>query len=262
MARFCSLFSGSDGNCTFVSAGSTNILIDAGVSTKRIEEALSSRDIDPSSIQAIFVTHEHSDHISGIRVFQKRYGCQIFATEGTLKGMEKSVPINDSFCCINIHPILPYGDLEIEWFHTPHDTNQSCDYIIRTPDDRKIAVCTDLGHITGEIKQKLRTCDFVLLESNHDIKMLKAGPYPPPLQERILGPKGHLSNDTCATLLPELVQSGVTQIKLGHISKHNNLFSLAEKTAVDALTNAGCILNEDYRLSLAKPISNDPITYL
>ncbi|MBP5303888.1 MAG: MBL fold metallo-hydrolase [Clostridia bacterium] len=263
MAKFCSLFSGSSGNCTYISANNTGILIDAGVSAKRIETALMERNVAPSSIQAIFVTHEHSDHICGVRVFAKKYGCEVYGTSGTLTGMEDNgVILNDHYHSISSEKTLAVGDLEIAWIRTPHDVLESCAYVVQTPDERRIAVATDMGHITGEIKAVLSGCDYVLLESNHDEKMLKAGPYPPFLQKRILGPLGHLSNDTCSTLLPELVKSGVSQITLGHLSQQNNKPTLAEQTAVNALEEAGCVRDTDYRLSVAKQISDSPIIWI
>lgn len=263
MAKLCSLFSGSKGNCTYIGSGSSGILIDAGVSAKRIEQALLQRDINPASIEAIFVTHEHSDHIAGVRVFSSRYGCQVYASAGTLDGMKKKgIFIEDNYHSISNSRITNIGDLQIARFFTPHDANESCDYIIETPDERRIAICTDLGHVTGEIKALLSGCDFVLLESNHDVKMLENGPYPYPLQQRILGPQGHLSNETCSALLPELIKAGVTQIKLGHLSEINNRPSIAEEAAVSSLTEAGCIRDQDYRLSLAKQESDDSVLWL
>lgn len=263
MASFCSLFSGSSGNCTYIGCGDSGILIDAGVSAKRIETALRSRNIDPHSIKAIFITHDHSDHISGVRVFVNRFDCDVYATNGTLEGMEKAgIIMDDHYHSINKTKIISVGDLEIGWFKTPHDTAESCDYIIQTPDERRIAVTTDLGHITGEIKALLCGCDLVMLESNHDVKMLKCGPYPPFLQERILGPQGHLSNETCSKILPELVKAGVTQIKLAHLSDHNNKPRLAEEAAIKALDEAGFVRDQDYRLTIAKRESDEPLTWI
>ena len=262
MGRFCSLFSSSSGNCTYIGAGTTGILIDAGVSTKRIENALIERGIDPRGIQAIFVTHSHSDHIQGIRVFGNRYKIPVYATATTAKAIEdvNASPLSGMDVLPKKGPVK-VGDLKVEWFPTPHDAPGSVGYVVETPDSRRAAVATDMGFLENNVQQILKTCDLVLIESNHDIEMLKNGPYPYPLKTRILGSGGHLSNEACADFLPFLAKAGVTHFILGHLSAENNRPKLAEQTAVDALTHAGFVRGEDYRLSVAKPVSTDAIIY-
>lgn len=262
MARFCSLFSGSSGNCTYIGSGDTGILIDAGVSAKRIETALRERDLDPAGISAVFVTHEHSDHIQGLRVLAHRYGYRIYATGGTLWGVcdfdEKcsALPLN-----VMTGPVTE-GALTVTAFATSHDSSESCGYRIHTADGRTLAVATDTGVITPALREALTGCDLVLMEANHDVTMLKNGPYPFPLKQRILSDTGHLSNEACAAELAALVQSGTTRIVLGHLSRENNRPMLAQTAAQTALSAAGLQADVDYLLRVAAPNSAERVMLL
>lgn len=252
LAKFCSLFSSSSGNCTFIASNKTRILIDAGVSAKRIKEALTDRDIDPKSLDAIFVTHEHSDHTKGIRVLASGFGIPVFATDGTMESMADDGIINGKF---PVHIIerngkTEIGDLLVESFETPHDSNESCGYTVTFPDERKAAVATDIGHITNEIMARLIGCDLVMLESNHDIGMLQNGPYPYYLKERILSDVGHLSNEACSSAAAELVEKGTTRLFLGHLSEQNNYPPLAYQTSLAAICETGAKENIDYILKV------------
>lgn len=260
MAQFCPLFSGSSGNCTYISSGRGGILIDAGVSAKRIREALTSRDIDPATIQGIFVTHEHSDHISGVRVLASQLGCPVYGSKGTLLGMDKAqaLPKTPLFA-LSAGESVAVGDLEITAFATPHDTPESTGYAVETADGTRLAVATDMGELLKPVFDILCGCDVIVLESNHDVQMLRAGPYPPFLQERILGRRGHLSNAACAAALPALVSAGVSQIFLGHLSDKNNTPSLAFNTSCAALAEAGMTVGRDLRLSVAKRVSDEAV---
>ena len=260
MARFCSLFSGSSGNCTYIGSGQSGILIDAGVSAKRIREALAARDVDLSSIQGIFVTHEHSDHIAGVRVLAKQCGCPVYASKGTFLGMEKANALPETkISALSAGESVDVGDLQITAFATPHDTPESTGYAVETADGTRLAVATDMGELLPTVFDVLRECDVVLLESNHDVQMLRTGPYPLFLQERILGRRGHLSNAACAAALPALVSAGVSQIILGHLSDHNNTPSLALDTSRNALAEAGINVGRDVRLSVAAKVSSEDI---
>ena len=260
MARFCSLFSGSSGNCTYISSGQSGILIDAGVSAKRIREALAARDVELTSIQGIFVTHEHSDHIAGVRVLAKQCGCPVFASKGTLAGMDKAnaLPPTEIFA-LSAGESMAVGDLQITAFATPHDTPESTGYAVETADGTRLAVATDMGELLPTVFDILCGCDVILLESNHDVQMLRAGPYPPFLQERILGRRGHLSNAVCAAALPALVKAGVSQIILGHLSEQNNTPSLALNASLKSLSEAGIQEGRDVRLSVAARESAEDI---
>jgi len=256
VAQFCSLFSGSSGNCTYISAGDSGILIDAGVSAKRIREALACREIDLSSIRGIFVTHEHSDHIAGVRVLANQCGCPVYGSKGTLCGMEKSNALPDTpIFTLSAGQSAAVGDLEITAFATPHDTPESTGYFVETADGTRLTVATDMGELLPSVFDILCQSDVVLLESNHDVQMLRRGPYPLFLQERILGKRGHLSNAACAAALPALVNAGVSQILLGHLSDKNNTPALALDTAGAALASAGVTVGRDVRLSVAERAS-------
>ena len=261
MAAFCSLYSSSSGNCTYIGTSSGGILIDAGVSAKRITQALADIGVEPSGIRAIFVTHEHSDHINGIRVFASRNHIGVYASEGTLIGMDR--------CGVFTSPVdayivpgsgMEYGGMFVRPFRISHDANEPTGYTVVTEDGKRIAVATDTGTVTDETREALSGCDLVLLESNHDLNMLKMGPYPYMLKERILSDRGHLSNDSCAEFSRELVSGGTSRLVLGHLSKENNIPSLAFETTRYALGEAGCELNRDYLLTVAGDL-NEPIKF-
>ena len=253
MARFCSLFSSSSGNATFVGTSKSGILIDAGVSAKKLKEALIGRNISPESIKGVFITHEHIDHIKAVRVFCSQFGTPVFATKGTLKALDEEGVLNGKFPYFVIDEKgAEAGDMIISSFETPHDSNESCGYRIILPDERKIAVATDIGHMTDTIRENIRGCDLVMLESNHDIGMLQNGPYPYYLKRRILSPVGHLSNADCAKAAAELVKSGTTRLYLGHLSGENNFPDLAFQESYAAICETGAVLSRDYILEVNK----------
>lgn len=260
LSRICSLFSGSQGNCTYISNSHGSILIDAGVSCKQIETALRARDIEPSSIDALFVTHEHSDHIKGIRVFASRYGTKVYATKGTLNQLDDMQILNGKFQYdIITKSGIETAGMKIVPFSTSHDCVDSCGYVIYTYDGRKISIATDLGHVSDEVLSAVTGSDYILIESNHDVHMLEVGPYPYYLKRRILSNIGHLSNDMCAQLLPKLAQSGTTRFLLGHISQNNNLPQIAYHTALNSLNSCGLTLNKDFILQTAEQVSCSPV---
>ena len=254
MARFCSLFSSSSGNSTFLSSGKTNILIDAGVSAKRLKMSLLRREVDPQSLAGIFITHEHVDHINGVRVLASGFNIPVYATEGTLSYMQENGTLNGKFP----FEVIPYegmqvGDIFIRPFRTPHDSRESCGYKIELPHSQTAAVATDIGVITDEIKENLMGCDLVMLESNHDIGMLQNGPYPYMLKRRILSDRGHLSNIACGEMAAELIKKGTSRIYLGHLSEENNFPDLAFQTSLAAITEkTGAVCGRDYILEVCR----------
>lgn len=260
MARFCPLFSGSSGNSTYIGASGEGILIDAGVSGKALTAMLEERRIDPCEIGGLFITHEHGDHILGLHAVAAKYGLPVYASEQTLATLDEMGKLKK----LDVHTVadapVQIGNLTVSRFSTPHDCAGSSGYCVKLPDGSRIAVATDIGHLTDEIRQALTGCDLVMLESNHDVMMLQNGPYPYPLKRRILGDEGHLSNARCSEFLPELVRSGTTRLVLAHLSRENNYPKLALESARAALTAEGFRENEDYILTVAPEAGGKLIT--
>lgn len=261
MAKFCSLYSSSSGNCTYIGAAGGGILIDIGVSAKKTAEALADIGVDPSEIAAIFVTHEHNDHIKGVRVFAARHGIDVYASAGTLAGMEALRAI-DAKTRTHVMPAagVEAGGCFVRPFRTPHDARESTGFTVTTPDGKRIAVATDIGCVTPTVLDAVTGSDLILLESNHDLRMLQNGPYPYFLKERILSDHGHLCNDRCAETAVRLLESGTTRFVLGHLSKENNLPALARETTRAELQIAGAQENLDYLLQVAGD-RNAPVAF-
>ena len=257
MAKVYPLFSGSKGNCYCITSGERSILIDVGRSAKQIEASLKDNNIDPDSIEGIFITHEHTDHIKGVRVFASKYGIDVFATDGTLSEMENSQQLApEKFRSRVIGDGAEVAGMTIRPFRTSHDCRESVGYTVETANSRKVALVTDTGCITEEIRQALTGCDVAVIESNHDVNMLLNGRYPYPLKRRILSQYGHISNDTCSALLPKLVKEGTSRIILAHLSKENNFPQLALQSARCTLGKESLKENVDYLLTVAHEVSN------
>ncbi len=261
MARFYPLFSGSSGNCTYFGTASEGILIDCGMSCRQITLSLQEAQIRPEAIRAVFITHEHIDHIRGLRVFAKKYGCMVYASPGTLRqllltGHLDGVARFDEIGADGVQT----DHLSILPFRTSHDAAESVGYRVAFSDGRVACVATDTGVVTPEIKTGIEKADLILLESNHDPGMLRTGPYPPPLKARIASALGHLSNDACAETAVSLMENGTTRFILGHLSRENNLPELARKTTLAALTAAGGTEGSDFLLSVAPPRSEGSVT--
>lgn len=251
MARFCPLFSGSSGNSYYIGSKSAGVLVDAGRSAKQLDLMLKACEIDPLAIHGIFITHEHSDHVSGLRVFAKRHNLPVFASRGTIRALQST--LREEVTTHVMEDELQIAGMTINCFHTSHDCAEPLGFRIKTADDRVITVSTDLGFISEECENSLMASDFAVIESNHDVDMLRTGPYPYYLQRRILSNKGHLSNDTCADFLPRLAKSGTTRFFLAHLSRDNNSRKIALETSLASLIKAGFIQGEDFLLDAAKP---------
>ena len=264
MLRYCSLFSGSSGNATYVGTADGGLLIDAGVSAKRIEEALHRRDIDPQTIRAVLVTHEHTDHIAGLRVLCRRYGWPVIASMGTLDALAADDRVCAGQRLFSIDPGQRFAvsGMSVTAFATPHDSRQCLGFRVDGADGVSLALATDMGYVTKETMQAITGCRLIHIESNHDPVMLRNGPYPLSLQKRILGAGGHLSNAACAAALPRLVEAGAQRIVLAHLSEHNNTPALAQSTSVNALSKAGMKQGRDYLLRTASPVGAEPVCYL
>ncbi|MFR2533915.1 MAG: MBL fold metallo-hydrolase [Clostridia bacterium] len=235
MFQFYSLFSGSTGNCSIVQTEHTKILIDVGESAKKIAEALRSLQIEPEQIDAVLITHEHSDHIKGLGTFSKKYNVPVYANLETWNAMptqkEKIEKENRKEFLFSPFKI---GDFEILPFSIPHDAANPCGFNI-IHKDKKISIATDIGHMNEQIMQHLANSRFILLEANYDPEILKCSSYPYLLKQRISGPNGHLSNDMAGKTISYLLNSGLNHVMLGHLSKENNFPELAYKTVVEQL---------------------------
>jgi len=250
MARIYPLFSSSKGNSTYIGNEKQGILIDCGVSFKRLSAALEVNNIPLSAIRAVFITHEHSDHIAGLAMLSKKTSLPIYGQKRTLQRLCDTGKIAPASPVIDISGIsISCADMEISCFNTPHDAIQSCGYKIHTGDDKFCAVCTDLGHVTPEVDQALEGCRLVLLEANYDENMLRTGPYPLYLKERILSQNGHLSNDDCAVQAASLISRGTTHLLLGHLSQDNNRPAIADRTVEAGLS--GFVRGKDYLMGVA-----------
>ncbi len=254
MLKFCPLFSSSSGNSVYIGDNSGGILIDVGRSAKQTSLMLNEIGVEPSSLKGIFITHEHTDHINGLNVFAKKHKIPIYASTGTLAALKGKNVITGEHIDIAIGEQITVADMNIKALKTSHDCADGRGYIITGCDGTtKIAVVTDTGYIPPEILNEVTGSKLVYIESNHDVNMLKNGPYPFTLQKRILSNEGHLSNDACADALCSIVNKGSTHFILAHLSRENNTPELAYNTSICALRNMGALENRDFILKIAEP---------
>ncbi|MEG0073651.1 MAG: MBL fold metallo-hydrolase [Clostridia bacterium] len=231
MIKFYPLFSGSKGNCQLIQTENTNILIDVGVSYKKIKEALTSLSLSIKDIDGIFITHEHIDHCRAVKQIAKNEEIKIYATSGTIKGIDIEYA---HYIEIDKLKEVEIKNLKIKHFSTSHDCLMPCGYTVET-DDSKLAISTDLGIMTSTVLKNLENSNLVYIESNHDVGMLEMGPYPYFLKRRVLGEEGHLSNEACSKTITHLVKHGVKSFILAHLSEHNNTPELALETVLSDL---------------------------
>ncbi|MDE6004963.1 MAG: MBL fold metallo-hydrolase [Oscillospiraceae bacterium] len=250
MAKFYPLFSSSKANASYIGNQNSGILIDAGASCKKILESLACNHLTPKSIQGIFITHTHSDHIKGLKTLLNKLHVPVYASETTLEILIQQGKIPAHIKTIAIHSeIISCGNCEIKAFPTMHDAEGSCGYQIHTSDDKYCAVCTDLGIVTPEVRQALCGCDMILLEANYEPDMLWQGAYPIEIKRRIASEYGHLSNQDSAEFANDLIRSGTTRLLLGHLSPNNNTPDLAVSAVINFLQEFQ--LNIDYLLGVA-----------
>lgn len=252
--KLCSIASGSSGNCIYVGSEQTNLLVDAGISAKRIEYGLNNIDIKPDTIQGILVTHEHSDHISGLGVMARKYHIPIYATYETAMAFRSIRSMGDiSDELINyVEPDRAFriNDITVEPFSTSHDAANPVCYTLHS-ENEKVGIATDLGKYDDYIISKLDDSDLLMIEANHDINMLMVGKYPYYLKQRILGDRGHLSNDLSAQLICRLLRKKKQHIILAHLSKENNYEELAYETVLCELSKYRDI-SSDFSLCVAR----------
>lgn len=251
MLKLYSIISGSSGNCSLLTDGKTNILIDCGTSGKRATEALESLSVPANRINAIVVSHEHIDHTKGVGILSRRFNIPVYATSGTHSKSDFG-KLDDSLI-YEISPDITYdiAGIGVTPFSIPHDASDPCGFIL-TDGQHKFATATDIGIMTDAIISRLGGCENILLESNHDIDMLRFGEYPYALKQRILSDVGHLSNKAAANAALELVKRGTKHLMLGHLSDKNNLPDIAQMETYNFLTDNGVNIGVDVTLQVAE----------
>ncbi|WP_083238891.1 MBL fold metallo-hydrolase [Caloranaerobacter ferrireducens] len=251
--RFCSLASGSSGNCQYIETDRIKLLIDAGLSGRKIENSLKSIGISPEDINGILVTHEHKDHIKGVGILSRRYNLPIYANESTWKAMENDIgeiSINN-IKIFKTEKEFELKDLGVLPFKTSHDSIESVGFCFYHK-NVKLSLVTDTGYVSEDIKKKIYNSDLLVIESNHDIEMLKMGRYPWFLKKRILGDTGHLSNDLAGEVISEVFSGKRQKVLLAHLSKENNFPELAYQTVVNILREKGIKIGDDIILELTQ----------
>lgn len=259
MAKIVPLFSSSKGNSYYIRGNGTAILVDAGRNLKQLEAALAANELSMREVRAIFITHEHVDHISALNVLLKKYDIPLYASRGTLDELIRTGKVPSSARLNVIADVIETADFRVERVQTSHDAAESCGYFICTPDDRRLSIVTDTGYLTDDALGALSRSNLAVVESNHDVGMLRNGPYPYILQKRILSDRGHLSNAACAEALPACVEGGLTRIILGHLSQENNTPSVAVSEAIGSLSRAGMTVDTDFTLAVA-PIETNGLS--
>ena len=244
MLKFCSLYSGSSGNSSLVQSKDINILIDAGVSGKKIVDALASINVGIENISAILITHEHIDHTQSIATLSKKFDIPVYANKKTWEAMkDKKDKISDkNICYFNNNRPFALNDITILPFDIPHDAANPCGFTI-SDSNSKVSIATDIGHMTTSILDNIKNSNFLLLEANYEPDVLKCSSYPFHLKERIASPVGHLSNIEAGKTINYLADFGVKNIMLGHLSKENNFPELAYKSVLEQIENKELTLN-------------------
>lgn len=251
MLTVTTLASGSSGNAALVSCGRSHILLDAGVSARRLTTGMKELGVEPADLSAIFITHEHADHVTGLQVLTKKLRVPIYATAPTCGALaEKASNTRDLLRPQAAGTVVQVGELWVESFPTPHDAAGSVGYSVSDGESRMV-LCTDLGYVTEQVDRVVRGCDLLICETNHDPDWVANGPYPHYLKERILGSWGHLSNEAGAELVRRAVDSGTRNVVLAHLSSENNTPRHAYLTVYERLKRAGYDPERDLDLSVA-----------
>ena len=254
--KLLSIASGSSGNCYYVGNSDTHLLVDVGISCKRVENALKDEGIKPSELDGVLVTHEHIDHVKGIGVLARKHGVPIYATAGTIAEMKKMTSLGSIDEGL-FHEIRPdekilIKDITVDPSSIWHDAADPVCYSLYG-DGKKVSIATDMGNYNDYIVDKLDNSDIMVVEANHDVRMLEAGPYPYYLKRRILGNYGHLSNELSGQLIYRLLNDHVKGILLGHLSKENNMPELAYETVRLEIDMGDCPYHaDDFHLAVAK----------
>ena len=234
---FCSLASGSSGNCYLIKSRESAILIDAGISTKKIHAALEDTGTDRNQISGVFITHEHSDHVKGLKVLTKQNpGWDVYSSEETCRCLQELVHNEERICTLNANCVKEIGGMRIKAMNISHDAVQPVCYTVET-EGSKLSILTDTGYVPEDVFSELVGSDLIVIEANHEVNMLKAGSYPYSLKRRILGESGHLSNEAAGEALAEVVSCDdrFRTILLAHLSRENNFPQLAFQTVANIL---------------------------
>jgi phosphoribosyl 1,2-cyclic phosphodiesterase len=261
--RFSVLASGSTGNAFYIESGEEKILVDAGLSGKRMEQLLSQVNIDPHELSRILVTHEHSDHIKGLGIMARRYNLPIYANEKTWKAMENQIgkiSLDQKFH-FNMEETRTFGNLDIESFAVSHDAADPMFYTFHH-EGKKVALVTDLGYVSERIKKTVENADAYIFESNHDVSMLRMGRYPWNVKRRILGDSGHVSNEDCALALTDILTDRTKRIYLAHLSLDNNMKDLARMSVSNILQERGFELGRRIELHDTDPAEATPMFHV
>jgi phosphoribosyl 1,2-cyclic phosphodiesterase len=246
---FTVLGSGSSGNTTLISDGSTHVLVDVGLSGRETARRLRECGLEPEEIGAIVISHEHGDHCRGVGPFAKHLQIPVFTTDGTYSS--SGMTLDPQKCQrINSGECFDFRGIQFTSFAVPHDSVDPLGFLIEK-DGVKIAIALDLGYLSNLVIERLKDCDGIVLESNHDIQMLKVGPYPWALKQRVMSRRGHLSNDAVAQYLGNDFDGKARHVVLAHLSKQNNLPELALLSAQRALESRSSLLKSQTRLELA-----------
>ncbi|MEW4372412.1 MBL fold metallo-hydrolase [Paenibacillus kandeliae] len=256
--QFTVLSSGSTGNATIVRNKDAALLIDAGLSAKRIDELMKEREFSGDQLQGILVTHEHSDHVRGLGAVARKYGLPIYANEKTWMAIEKAVGkiTPEQKQIMQTGDFLSFGSLRIESFGISHDAAEPVGYVFKDG-EQKLSVATDLGYVSDKVMQSISNSDVLVLEANHDIEMLRMGRYPWNTKRRILSDVGHLSNDAAGEALSELLCQKMKRTYLAHLSLDHNMMELAKLSVRDAMESRGCFY-KDHEFQLCETYYNRP----
>lgn len=259
--RFSVLASGSTGNAMYVETPTQRLLVDAGLSGKKMDELFQEIDRDPKELDGILVTHEHSDHIKGVGIFARRHKLPIYANEKTWNAMESNlgtIPVDQKFH-FDMETVRSFGDLEVESFGVSHDAAEPMFYVFRH-NGRKLVIATDMGYVSDRIKGTIKGADMFVFESNHDLNMLRIGRYPWNIKRRILSDVGHVSNEDAAIALKDVIGDTTSRIYLAHLSLDNNMKDLARLTVEQTLREQGMAVGEQFQLYDTDPIKPTALT--
>lgn len=254
--RFCSIASGSSGNCIYVGTENAHILVDVGISGKKIEAGLNEIELCSKDIDGILITHEHSDHMKSLGVMARKYHIPIYTTGGTADAISRMSSVGNLpegiFHEIREDEDFQIKDMTIHPFTIPHDAAQPVGYRMECC-GQSVGIATDLGKYNDYIVENLQNLDALLLEANHDIRMLQVGKYPYYLKQRILGDRGHLSNENAGRLLCRLLHDEMKAIFLGHLSQENNYEALAYETVCSEVTlGDNPYKSQDFKIEVAR----------